>query len=83
MPVLILCSDGLVDLYSRSSKVEDIALAVQSWLTTLAREDGDNLALDLLWDALGRDERVEASSIIIQGMSNKRVDDTTVVVLQL
>jgi serine/threonine protein phosphatase PrpC len=83
MPVLILCSDGLVDLYSRRSKVDDIALAVQSWLTALTREDSDNLALDLLWDALGRDERVEMSSIIIRGMSNKRVDDTTVVVLQL
>ena len=83
MPVLILCSDGLVDLYSRHSKVEDMAQAVQSWITALACVGSDNLALDLLWDALGGDVGVEVSSKIVRGMSNKRVDDTTVVVLQL
>jgi pyruvate dehydrogenase phosphatase len=83
MPVLILCSDGLVDLYSRRSKVRDIAQAVQSWTTTLTGGGGDNLALDLLWDALGGDEGIDASSKVIRGMSNRRVDDTTVIVLQL
>jgi pyruvate dehydrogenase phosphatase len=83
MPVLVLCSDGLIDLYSRRSKVNDITQAIQLWITTLTREGGDNLALDLLWDALGGDCGVEASSKIIRGISNMRVDDTTVVVLQL
>lgn len=83
MPVLILCSDGLVDLYSRRSKGEDIAHSVQSWITALTYEGRDNLALDLLWDALGGNCGIEASSKIIRGMSNKRVDDTTVMVLQL
>ena len=84
MPVLVLCSDGLVGLYSRCSKVEDIAQAVQSWITMLTREGSDNLALDILWDALGGDKGVEVSSKIVRGMSsNKRVDDTTAVVLQL
>jgi hypothetical protein len=63
--------------------VEDIAQAVQSWITTLTCEGSDNLALDLLWDTLGGDGGIEVSSKIIQGMSNKRVDDTTVIVLQL
>jgi serine/threonine protein phosphatase PrpC len=79
-PVLVLCSDGLVDLYSRYSKVEDIAQAVQLWITALTFER-DNLALDLLWDALGGDKGVEVSSKIVRGMSKGRVDDTTVVVL--
>jgi len=83
MPMLVLCSDGLVDLYSRRSKVEDIAQAIQLWITALTREGSDNLALDLLWDALGGDEGVEVSSEIVRGMSNKRVDDTTIIVLQL
>jgi pyruvate dehydrogenase phosphatase len=83
MPVLILCSDGLVDLYSRRSKMEDIAQAVQSWITASTCEGRDNLAADLLWDALGGNGGIEASSKIIRGMSNKRVDDTTVMVLQL
>lgn len=80
MPVLILCSDGLVDLYS---KTEDIAQAVQSWITTLNCEGSDNLALDLLWDALSRDRGIEATSGIIRGTGGGRVDDTTVIVLQL
>jgi len=66
--------------------VEDIAQAVQSWITgALTYEGSDNLALDLLWDALGGDKGIELSSKIVGGMSgsNKRVDDTTVVVLQL
>jgi pyruvate dehydrogenase phosphatase len=83
MPVLVLCSDGLFDLYSRRSKVEDIAQAVQSWISTLNSESSDNLALDLLWHALGGNDGVEVSSQIVSGMSNKRVDDTTVVVLRL
>jgi pyruvate dehydrogenase phosphatase len=83
MPVLILCSDGLVDLYSRRSKVEDIAQAVQSWITMSACEGSNNLALDLLWDALGGDGGIEVSSKIVRGMSKKRVDDTTVIVLKL
>ena len=82
-PVLVLCSDGLIDLYSRRSKIKDIAQAVQLWITTLTHEGRDNLALDLLWDALGGDDGAEVSSKIVRGTSNKRVDDTTVVVLQL
>ncbi|KAF8968819.1 phosphatase 2C-like domain-containing protein [Flammula alnicola] len=83
MPVLILCSDGLCDLYSRRSQTRDIAQDVQLWLTTLTRESSDNLALELLWDALGGDDRIEAASKIVRGMPGRRVDDTTVVVLQL
>jgi hypothetical protein len=83
MPVLVLSSDGLVNLYSRRSKVEDTAQAVQSWISTLTRDGSDNLALDLLWDALGGDPGVQISNDIVRGMSNKRVDDTTVVVLPL
>ena len=51
-PVLVLCSDGLRDLYSRCSKEEDNigcpALDHHS--------DSDNLDLDLLCDAFGRDD---------------------------
>ena len=81
--MLVLCSDGLIDLYSRRSKIKDIAQAVQLWITMLTHEGRDNLALDLLWDALGGDDGAEVSSKIVRGTSNKWVDDTTVVVLQL
>lgn len=86
-PILILCSDGLVDLYSRRSKVQDISQAVLPWITALDRKGEtniDNLAQDLLWDSLGGDAGVETSSKIIQGItSGRRVDDTTAIVLRL
>jgi len=83
MPVLILCSDGLINLYSQRSKVKDIAQAVQIWITTLPLEVSDNLALDLLWNALVGDNEVEIVSGIIRGTLDRRVDDTTVIGLPL
>jgi hypothetical protein len=83
MTVLVLCSDGLFNLYSRGAKVKDTAQAVQLWVASLVHEEGNNLALDLLWDALGGGDGLEMSCDIIRGKSRKRVDDTTVVVLQL
>jgi hypothetical protein len=63
--------------------VKDTARAIQLWVNTLVRKESTNLALDLLWDALGGDDELERSCDIIQGQSRKRVDDTTLVVLQL
>lgn len=82
-PVLIMCSDGLIDLYSRRSRVKNITEAIRPWLISSTHQKSDNLAFDLLWDALGGDDGVEESSTIIRGMSRRRVDDTTVVVLRL
>jgi pyruvate dehydrogenase phosphatase len=82
MPILILCSDGLVDLYRRS-KAGDMAQAIQLWLPASRCEASNNLALDLLWHALGGDKGIDLSSKIVRGTYNKRVDDTTVVVLRL
>jgi hypothetical protein len=46
-------------------RVEDIAQAVQSWLTVLTCEGSNNSARDLLWDMLSGNERVEVSSKIV------------------
>lgn len=83
MPVLILCSDGLSDLYSRRSQRCDIARNIEMWLTNLTPHDRGNLALNLLWDALGGNEELDTASKIIRGMPGRRVDDTTALVLQL
>ncbi|KAF8912072.1 hypothetical protein CPB84DRAFT_1742705 [Gymnopilus junonius] len=62
-PMLILCSDGLCDLYSRRLKTGDdvIVQPVQQWLTKLDHEVDVNLALDLLWDALSGNNGAETA----------------------
>lgn len=82
-PILILCSDGLVDLYKRRSSISDLPKGVQLWLTTSPIECGSNLASELLWDALGGDGGVQAATKIVRGMPGRRIDDTTVVIVQL
>jgi pyruvate dehydrogenase phosphatase len=81
--ILILCSDGLCDLYNRRSSIGDLSKDVQLWLTTSPIECGRNLALELLWDALSGDGEVQAATKIVRGMPGRRIDDTTVVVIQL
>ena len=85
MPILILCSDGLCDLYKRRSSISTLPKDVQLWLTTsFPIECKSNLALELLWDALDGDGEVQAATRIVRGMRGSRwIDDTTVVVIQL
>ena len=83
MPILILCPDGLFDLYKRRSPISDLSKDVQLWLTTSPIECRNNLAFELLWDALDGDGGVQAATKIVRGMPGRRIDDTTVVVIQL
>ena len=53
------------------------------WLTTSPIKCRSNLALELLWDALDGDSEVQAATKIVRGMPGRRIDDTTVVVIQL
>ena len=83
-PILILCSDGLCDLYKRWSPMSALPKHVQLWLTTSSPlEYRSNLALDLLWDALDGDGDVQAATKIVRGLPGRRIDDTTIVVIQL
>ena len=83
-PILILCSDGLCDLYKRRSPSSSLRKDVQLWLTTTSLiECRSNLASELLWDALDGDGGVQAATKIARGMPGRRIDDTTVVVIQL
>ena len=83
-PILILCSDGLCDLYKRRSPSSSLPKDVQLWLTTTSPiECRSNLASELLWDALDGDGGVQAATKIARGMPGRRIDDTTVVVIQL
>jgi pyruvate dehydrogenase phosphatase len=86
MPLLILCSDGLCDLYKRRSPISNLPKDVQLWLTTSSPiECRGNLAFELLWDALKGDGGVQTATAIkiVRGMPGRRIDDTTVVVIQV
>lgn len=82
-PILVMYSDGLLDLYKRRSKDHSIAGVIREWLTNSALQNGrdKNLAVDLLWDALGDIGAV--IKMLTQEPSGRRVDDTTVIVVPL
>ncbi|KAJ6617910.1 phosphatase 2C-like domain-containing protein [Mycena sp. CBHHK59/15] len=63
-PILVMCSDGLIDLYSRNSPGVEIDEAIRTWLTSNPTHFNDdpekNLALDILWDAIGGADKVKS-----------------------
>ena len=82
---LIMCSDGLVDLYtSESLQLDDLA---DIWVQVLAKKEGSennaNLALCLLRDALGGDDEERVSRMMTVEMCFQWMDDTTIVVQKL
>ncbi|PBK66267.1 protein serine/threonine phosphatase 2C [Armillaria solidipes] len=83
--VLILATDGLIGLYSKSTKVKTTVDAAPLWLATIncARKGSSNLALDLLWNALGGDGEANLYSSMVRQQFGRRVDDTTIIVLPL
>ena len=83
IPILILCSGGLFDLYKKRSPTGNLPRDVQLWLTASPIERRSNLALELLWDALDGDGGVQAATRIVRGMPGRRIADITVVIIQL
>lgn len=78
---LIMCSDGLLDLYKEDRVRETIA---QEWVCLVGSHDlSDNRALGLLRDALGGDNEEEVSWKLTRELEHKWMDDTTVLVQAL
>ncbi|KAH9855204.1 protein serine/threonine phosphatase 2C [Lenzites betulinus] len=89
--ILILCSDGLSDLYEGYS-FQDMA---DEWVQTIGRELDSrsipgpgaghhaNLALTLLREAIGGSDTQLVSRNLTVEMEERWMDDTTIVVLQL
>jgi pyruvate dehydrogenase phosphatase len=81
---LVLCTDGLADLYDGIGVSQrDAAQAyVDSVVAALGRSRGsENLAKQVLWDALGGEDDSEAVSRMMTVESDEVwMDDTTVVV---
>ncbi|KAH7905624.1 protein serine threonine phosphatase 2C [Hygrophoropsis aurantiaca] len=85
---LIMCSDGLVDLYvydqERTGSLQAIA---NKWVElvgrAMAQNPSDNSALSLLRDALGGDDEERVSQMLTVEEVSKWMDDTTVLVQSL
>ncbi|KAG6813656.1 hypothetical protein H0H92_008893 [Tricholoma furcatifolium] len=86
---LVLCSDGLYELYAQRIPLEhtDFKLAAKHWIQTVAEglrsASKENLALYLLRDALGGDDIGLVSRMITVEMDEKWMDDTTILVQKL
>lgn len=79
---LIMCSDGLLDLYKEDRGVRDTI--AQKWVSLVGSHNlSDNRALCLLRDALGGDNEEEVSWKLTRESEHKWMDDTTVLVLAL
>ena len=80
--LLILCSDGLLDLYQGRRNMS----RAKTWLEVAGgarRRREENLALRLLRDGLGGHNLHRASEMITVEMTSRWMDDTTILVLPL
>ncbi|KAI9507891.1 protein serine/threonine phosphatase 2C [Russula earlei] len=80
---LILCSDGLVDLYDGQSRAD----MIHRWVSVVGRNIENrtqgNLALSLLRDGLGgNDVRLVSQRLTVE-MEEKWMDDVTIIVQRL
>ncbi|KAI0048300.1 protein serine/threonine phosphatase 2C [Auriscalpium vulgare] len=77
--ILILCSDGLIDLYSARMSLQ---LSAQRWVkaATEGTSGEGNAAARLLRDALGGGDVTAVSKMLTVEMTSRWMDDTTIIV---
>lgn len=86
---LILCSDGLLDLYGSSREHSSAQVLANKWakIVGLSARHGDagntNLAFRLLRDAIGGSDAALASQNLTLEMDEKWLDDVTILVQRL
>ncbi|KIP06588.1 hypothetical protein PHLGIDRAFT_72468 [Phlebiopsis gigantea 11061_1 CR5-6] len=79
--VLVLCSDGLVDVSKAHEK--PLAEVAARWIEVASRNMGDKPALRVLRDAMGGDDKPQVSFWLTAEMDTPWVDDTTVLVMRV
>jgi pyruvate dehydrogenase phosphatase len=81
---LIMCSDGLVDLYMKDgTKAAPLEVLADRWVSIAGSRTGDeNKALRLLRDALGSDQD-NVSRMLMRESTQRWMDDTTILVQKL
>ena len=85
---LILCSDGLADLWSTT--FSDEQRMVEEWgrvVAEVVKKEGvagkTNLALELLRHSIGGDDAKSVSRVLTLDMNTPWIDDTTIVIQTL
>ncbi|KAL0956064.1 hypothetical protein HGRIS_002233 [Hohenbuehelia grisea] len=82
--LLILCSDGLVDLYDTNIPHANLPSHWAGIVGQTFTTGPDNLAASLLRDALGGDDLDKVSQVLTVEMDEDRwIDDTTIIVQRL
>jgi pyruvate dehydrogenase phosphatase len=81
---LLMCSDGLMDLYE-DQRLELDEILSKKWVDKVGRgySKKGNLALSVLREALGGEDKEKVSRMITVEMSFKWMDDTTILVQRL
>jgi len=81
---LLMCSDGLMDLYE-DQRVELDKILSKKWVAKVGRgySQKGNLALGVLREALGGEDEERVSRMMTVEMSFKWMDDTTIIVQRL
>ncbi|KDR75423.1 hypothetical protein GALMADRAFT_556142 [Galerina marginata CBS 339.88] len=83
---LIMCTDGMMDLYEDDRLKLDAVLS-KAWVRLVGENldlaEGKNLALQLLRDGLGGTDEEKVSRMITVEMAFRWIDDTTIIVLRL
>jgi pyruvate dehydrogenase phosphatase len=81
---LIMCSDGLLDLYKES---KDLPKLTEKWfriIDEVSPQIGNtNLAVRLLRDGMGGNDNERVSRLITVEMEHKWMDDTSIIVQRL
>lgn len=81
---LLMCSDGLMDLYE-DRRLELDEFLSKKWVGDVGRgyTEGGNLALNVLREALGGEDEEKVSCMITVEMFFKWMDDITILVQRL
>ncbi|KAJ7982818.1 phosphatase 2C-like domain-containing protein [Mycena polygramma] len=83
--LLIMASDGLNGMLSRSKNVCELSEAAELWSAAAVSDASGtgNMAVDVLWDALHTENGENLYESMIAGQYRGRVDDITVIVYPL
>ncbi|KAJ6465076.1 phosphatase 2C-like domain-containing protein [Mycena vitilis] len=83
--LLILASDGLIGMLSRSKNVCELSEAAELWSAAAVSDASGtgNMAVDVLWDALHTESGENLYESMIAGQYRGRVDDITIIVYPL
>lgn len=80
---LILSSDGLTDLCQGPGQQRIIASWARNLRTNIGEQSGgksENMALRMLWQALGGEDRESVSRVLTLDMDSSWIDDTSIIV---